>query len=148
MDRLKMVKIATDDNMLFETSDIEINRNGPTYTIDTLNEFQKLYNGEIYFIIGYDTLIDMDSWKMVDCVFELAHFVVVNRGNLSNEMHKEILRKQKLFDADLLVVDIPDIQISSTGIREKVKAGDSIKYLVPDAVEDYICLKGLYSNGL
>jgi nicotinate-nucleotide adenylyltransferase len=113
-----------------------------------LKELKRLYNAEIYFIIGYDTLIDMDSWKMVNCVFELAHFVVVNRGNLSNEMHKEILRKQKLFDADLLVVDIPDIQISSTGIREKVKAGDSIKYLVPDAVEDYICLKGLYSNGL
>ena len=147
-DRLEMVELATKGNDIFETSDIEINRQGRTYTVDTLKELKQLYNAEIYFIIGFDTLMDMDSWRMVDKVFEMANFVVVNRGNHDIQQHQEMERKKIVYNAKLFEVDIPDIQISSTQIRERVKKGETIKYLVPEAVEKYIFTKGLYKNEL
>jgi hypothetical protein len=75
---------------------------------------------------------------MVDSVFKLACFAVVNRGNQTAQMQEEIIRKQKLYNARFVVVDIPDVKISSTEIRNRIKKKESIKYLVPDAVEKYI----------
>lgn len=137
--RFKMVKIAVEDNKNFSVCNMEINRPGKTYTYDTLLELRKLYPDDIiYFIIGYDTLKEMDSWKDIKSVFKLCRFIVVNRGNTTEDLYSEIKRKKENYNAQIEIVKIPNIEISSTEIRDKVAEGKSIKYYLPEKVISYI----------
>lgn len=146
-DRYEMVKLAVDDNDYFRTSDLEIRRTGKTYTYDTLKELGISYKDvEFYFLIGFDTLRDMETWKNIREVFKMTTFVVVNRGNLREEMREEIARKISLYNAKILVVDMPNIDVSSTDIRARVSRGKSIRYLVPHRVYEYIMNRGLYRS--
>jgi nicotinate-nucleotide adenylyltransferase len=147
--RYEMVRLAICRNNQFSISDLEIRREGRTYTYDTLAELHKTYYGDkLFFIIGFDTLKDLDSWKRVNDVCKMVSFIVVNRGNSTSEIIEEMEDKKKKYSADITLVDIPDIEISSTDIRKRILNGETIKYLVPDEVEAYIRLKGLYSNGI
>jgi nicotinate-nucleotide adenylyltransferase len=143
--RYGMVEAAIKDNGNFIVNDIEIKREGKTYTYDTLMELRMLYSDtKFYFLMGYDTLRDMDTWKRVEDVFKLAKFVVVNRGNHPTDMEAEIEKKRCRYGAEIIVVNIPEIEISSTEIRNRICSGNSIKYLVPESVEKYITTKRLY----
>lgn len=143
--RLGMVKLATENNEKFCVSDIEIKRQGKTYTYDTLRQLHEIYyDNKIYFIIGYDTLKEMDTWRKISEVCKLCSFIVVNRNNDYNEMNEEIEKKKNKYDAHIHVVEIPNIEISSTNIREKLFLNKSIKYIVPDNVLNYIYNNGLY----
>lgn len=147
--RYEMVRLAICKNNQFSISDLEIKREGRTYTYDTLTELHKTYYGnKLFFIIGFDTLKDLDSWRRINDVCKMVSFIVVNRGNSTSEVIEEIEDKKKKYSADITLVDIPDIEISSTEIRKRILNGETIKYLVPDEVEAYIRLKGLYNNGI
>lgn len=148
-DRYEMVKLAIKDNDNFLISDIEINRIGKTYTYDTLVELHKMYYGnKLYFIIGFDALREIDMWRKAEDLFKLTEFIVVNRGNRSGEMEYEIEKKESLYGGKIHVVDIPNIGISSTEIRRRLKEGEAIRYLVSDDVMNHIKTKGLYRDGL
>lgn len=143
--RLEMVRLAVENNEKFYVSDIEIERVGKTYTYDTLIELHKMYFGnKIYFIIGYDTLKELNTWRKISEVCKLCSFIVVNRNNDYSEMNEEIEKKKSEYDAQIHVVNIPNIEISSTNIREKLLLNKSIKYIVPDNVLNYIYKNGLY----
>lgn len=144
-DRYEMVRLAVQNNHCFEVSNIEIEREGQTYSYDTLIELHNMYSEtKFYFIIGFDTLQDLDTWKKVNEVCKMTSFIVVNRGNTSKEIEEEILLKEKKYGCKFSLVNIPDIQISSSDIRCRIKNNESIKYLVRDEVEGYINQKGLY----
>lgn len=144
-DRYEMVKLAVKRNEGFEVSDIEIKRAGQTYTYDTLKELHNIYyETQFYFIIGFDTLKEIDTWKKVNDVCNMTNFIVVNRGNTTKEIKEEILFKEKKYGCEFILVEIPDIDVSSTDIRDRIKNNKSIKYLVTDDVEEYIKQKGLY----
>lgn len=144
-DRYEMVRLAVQNNHCFEVSNIEIEREGQTYSYDTLIELHNTYyETNFYFIIGFDTLQDLDTWKKVNEVCKMTSFIVVNRGNTSKEIEEEILLKEKKYGCKFSLVNIPDIQISSSDIRSRIKNNESIKYLVRDEVEGYINQKGLY----
>lgn len=145
LDRYEMVKLAVRNNEGFDISDIEIKREGQTYTYDTLIELHNIYYGILfYFIIGFDTLKEIDTWKNVNAVCSMTNFIVVNRGNNSKEIREEILIKEKRYGKKFFLVEIPDIEISSTDIRDRIRSNKSIKYLVTSEVEEYIKQKGLY----
>lgn len=145
LDRYEMVKLAVKGNDGFKVSDIEIRRSGKTYSYDTLKELHNIYyETQFYFIIGFDTLKEIDTWKNVNDVCSMTDFIVVNRGNNLNEIKDEILNKEKKYSCKFILVKIPDIEISSTDIRDRIKNNKSIKYLVTDEVEKYIKQKGLY----
>jgi nicotinate-nucleotide adenylyltransferase len=145
--RLEMVKLATKNNSKFFVSEIEINRDGITFTYDTLIELHKIYKEtKIYFIIGFDTLKDIDTWKRIDDVCKLCSFIVVNRNNISKEMSNEIEKKKGKYKCDIHVVDIPNIEVSSTNIRERISLKRSIKYIVTEKVSEYIYNIGLYRS--
>lgn len=145
LDRYEMVKLAVKGNDGFKVSDIEIRRSGKTYSYDTLKELHNIYYGtQFYFIIGFDTLKEIDTWKNINDVCSMTDFIVVNRGNNLNEIKDEILNKEKKYSCRFILVKIPDIEISSTDIRDRIKNNKSIKYLVTDEVEKYIKQKGLY----
>lgn len=149
IDRYNMVVLATSNNKDFFVSDIEINRENKTYTIDTLKELHRIYkNVNLYFITGADTICDMETWKNVEENFKLATFIATNRPGIDFKKLDNTLKKLKhKYNADIRLVNVPSLDISSTYIRNNIKHGKSIKYLIPECVENYIYEKNIYANG-
>lgn len=139
--RYLMTVIATAANPHFTVSRVDIDRDGPTYTIDTLRELHRsLPDAELYFITGADALAQILSWRDVGELFELAHFVGVTRPG--HPMTPDILDG---LPADrITLMEIPALAISSTDCRERVKADEPVWYLVPDGVVQYIAKHELY----
>ncbi|CAH2214174.1 nicotinate-nucleotide adenylyltransferase [Tepidibacter aestuarii] len=144
--RYNMTMIATMSNIYFETSDIEIKRDGMTYTVDTLEQLKENYkNSQIFFITGADALCDIDSWKYLDKNFELATFVGATRPGIEcDEVNQKIDQLKQKYNANILNIYVPSLDISSTDLRERIKKIESIKYLLPENVEKYIYKNNLY----
>lgn len=145
--RLKMVELAIEDNPYFICSDIEVMRTKKTtYTIDTLIELKDIYHDcQLYMIIGADTLLSLYTWKDCSKVLSLINFIVADRLGLNtDDVLNEIERLNNLFGANIINIDSPVIDISSTSIRDRVKNGLSIKYLVPELIEEYVLKNNLY----
>jgi nicotinate-nucleotide adenylyltransferase len=138
-DRLKMVKIAIRDNPDFLISDIELKRKGKSYTIDTLTRFLKLYkDSELFFLLGSDAIDELPTWKEPDKIFQKVNVVIALRPGFDR------IDPENRFVKKSLVVSINGLNISSTQIRERVRTGKSIRYLVPPEVEKFIRTKKLY----
>lgn len=145
-ERLKLVNLAIADHPDFESCDIEIRRDGYTYTYETLLELKQIYPGdEFYFICGADCLMFVDQWKNVNEIFQNCVFVAAVRDQASPEelenKRRELLRQ---FQADIRIMPFMKYSISSTEIRRRIADGKSIRYLVPEQVRKYILDKGLY----
>ncbi|HID95911.1 MAG TPA: nicotinate-nucleotide adenylyltransferase [Candidatus Latescibacteria bacterium] len=138
--RYRMTVLATQGNPSFEVSSIELDRPGKSYTVDTLKVLRSSLEKEtdIYLIIGGDEALDIASWRRPDEIFDLCGVIVVNRPGYDVNVLGERWKARMTFTF------VPQIDISSTRIREKVRRGESIKYLVPDSVESYIKEQGLY----
>jgi nicotinate-nucleotide adenylyltransferase len=138
-DRYLMTVIATAANPQFTVSRVDIDRAGPTYTIDTLRDLRRQYGpeAELFFITGADALDKILSWKDVDEMFDLAHFIGVTRPGF-------ILSDDHLPDHSVSLVQVPAMAISSTDVRSRVSAGQPVWYLVPDGVVQYIAKRHLY----
>lgn len=137
--RFEMTKLAVQDNPRFAVSDSEIRRGGTSYTIDTLQEFHRLYNfARLYLMIGADNWTEFDTWKMPEGIMELADVVVMTRPGFPFEQRPSL--------PNVRFVDVPHIGISGTMIRLNIKSGRSIRYLVPSAVEEMIKKLALYHD--
>jgi nicotinate-nucleotide adenylyltransferase len=138
--RLKMTYLAIEGNPYFEVSEIEVNRPGPSYTIDTIKEFRNIYGWEanIFFITGADAFLEIDSWFQKDELLKLCQFVAATRpGYALNKLHDN-------FKKVLKIMEIPALAISSTDVRYRVRNSLSIKYIVLDEVREYIYNHKLY----
>jgi nicotinate-nucleotide adenylyltransferase len=138
-DRYLMTVIATASNPMFSVSRVDVDRDGPTYTIDTLTDLRAEY-GEttaLFFITGADALAQIIEWHRSDELFELAHFIGVTRPG-----HQ--LTDPGFPEGRVSLVEVPALAISSTDCRERVAAGEPIWYLVPDGVVQYISKRRLY----
>ncbi|KRQ88158.1 Nicotinate-nucleotide adenylyltransferase [Caloramator mitchellensis] len=145
--RYEMVRLAIEDNPNFIISDIETKEEGYAYTYDTLTKLQNIYYvNKFYFIIGYDAFRDIDMWKNVYEVFKLAEFLVVNREANINSTITLLNEKTKKYGGDAKYITIPNIEISSSEIRRRIKEGMDFRYLVPDKVYDYIKTNNLYKQ--
>ena len=146
--RYQMVKMAIQENPYFTCSRIEIDRPGKTYTVDTLHELQKMYPGdELFFIMGADSLLSMESWYQFEDIFQMAAILVTVRDDTDEkELTDVITRMKSVYLADIRMVMTGRMDISSTMIREKIKTGKSVRYLLPEDCVEYICLKNLYSQ--
>lgn len=145
--RFEMVRLAVASNAGFEASRMEIDRAGYTYTINTLIELREKYDEDtsFYFIIGADVIAELKTWREFERVFKLCEFFAVLRpGYTESSFMDEIRRLNEECGARIHPVQSRLIDISSTEIRERTMNGVTIKYLVPDAVEEYILDKGLY----
>ncbi|MFP4135630.1 MAG: nicotinate-nucleotide adenylyltransferase [Candidatus Acetothermia bacterium] len=139
--RYRMVELAVEDRENMEVSSVEIEREGPSYTVDTLEEMSSIYD-EIMFVVGADNLINIKTWKNPEELLETCPFVVAPRGGvLEDDFEDEIFK-----DKDIRFLDMSEISLSSTEVRERIAGGQSVEGLVPDKVLDYIVEKGLYRN--
>ncbi len=138
--RLAMLNLAIKNISYFECSDIEAKDKEISYTVNTLKILKEKYE-KLELIIGFDNIIKFDTWKNPDDILKLADLVVLER-----ETNKKSFKKDKYFQSAFFV-DTPTIEISSTEIRERVKQGRPINFLVPQSVKEYIYKFKLYKEG-
>ena len=141
-DRYLMTVVATASNPRFSVSRIDIDRPGLTYTIDTLRDLHAAYGDatELFFITGADALAQILSWRAVDELFSLAHFVGVSRPGY------EPVDLETFPPGAVTLVEVPALAISSSDCRERVARGHPVWYLVPDGVVQYIEKRHLYRS--
>lgn len=138
--RYLMTVIATASNPRFTVSRVDIDRTGPTYTIDTLRDLKALRpEAELFFITGADAIAQILSWRDHDELWDLAHFVAVSRPG-------HVLNTDGLPSDDVSQLEIPALAISSTDCRDRVSRGHPVWYLVPDGVVQYIAKHHLYRS--
>ncbi|MGK0741470.1 nicotinate-nucleotide adenylyltransferase [Leucobacter sp. Z1108] len=138
--RYLMTVIATASNPNFRVSRVDIDRDGPTYTVDTLRDLQAMHpNSDLFFISGADAVAQIVGWKDVPELWDLAHFIAVSRPG-----HE--LSLSGLSDEHVSLLEVPALAISSTDCRSRVARGYPVWYLVPDGVVQYIAKHDLYSE--
>ena len=129
--RLRMAALAAQDNPFFKVSDMEVVRPGSSYTYETLDALKKqLPDSELYFIVGADTLFHMESWKHPERIFKSCVTVAAVRDE----------------NADIRFLPASHIGISATQIRERLKKGESVRYLVPESVRLFLEENGYYTE--
>ncbi len=145
--RLAMVELAIAGNPHFEVSRVDIDRFGPCYTVDTIALLRKEWGPdvEIYFIMGSDSLADILTWHKPDRLIRLCRIVAVGRPGYRVDMD-ELERCLPGASQRILFINSPQLDVSSSEIQRRVRAGESIKYQVPEAVERYIYEHGLYRD--
>jgi len=146
--RLAMVKLAIDANHSFDVSSIELERSGPTYTVDTLEQLWKElgYAASMYLLVGWDSLRDMPKWKAPLRISKMATIVTFPRPGYEKPDITSLEADIPNLSERLVMLDEPFIGISSTAVRRKIAAGESIRYLVPEAVRQYIVDNRLYRS--
>ena len=132
--RLEMVKLATENDDRFQVSDLEIARSGPTYAVDTVREWKRLNpSDELFWIVGSDALSGIPSWHEWEAFVSEVTIVAVNRVGQNDSV-----------PFDFVSVDMPEVRISATELRDRFTNGLDTQYLVPKNVSQYISDQGLY----
>lgn len=147
-DRLEMTRLATCGNPYFRCLDIEVKREGNTYTCETIKELNNLYpENEFYFIFGADCLYGIEHWKEPEQIFASCDIVAAVRADFSEEQIQDKLQKLRdKYNARIHFLHFREIEISSTDIRERFRCGKSVRYMLPESVTGYIEEKGFYST--
>ncbi len=142
-DRYLMTVIATASNPLFSVSRMEVDRDGPTYTVDTLRGLKAERGPEtdLFFVTGADAIVEILQWKEPGEIFDLAHFIAATRPGYDLKGLEGSAADGR---PEISVMNIPALAISSTDIRGRVAEGHPIRYLVPEGVKSYIEKERLY----
>lgn len=144
-ERLLMTRLAIADHERFELCPIEMERPGPSYTVDSLAELQRMYrDAELWLIIAADSLAEIDSWREPDRIVDLARIAVGPRPGNDEPVWARIAERFGERAARIQLLRGPALGVSSSEIRSRVAAGRAIRYLVPGAVEDFITERRLY----
>ena len=146
--RLKMVKLAIADKPRFKLSTIEVEREGSTYTVDTIAELRRQFGAgdELFFIIGWDNLADLPRWRQPGRLSSMCRLVVVPRVGCPVPDLDSLEAVIPGLSQRVVMLDKPEIDVSASVIRERVRRGLSISRLVPEAVARYIKEQGLYRD--
>ena len=141
LDRFAMTALATSDHRPFEASDVELLRSGPSYTIDTIDDFLAKQSGSLCLIVGSDTFVEMTGWKDAARIFASCQVAVVPRPGESGSASVPPFAEAQ----GVSLVPGPTLDISATAVRARVREGRSVRYLVPAGVAEYLAKRGLYS---
>jgi nicotinate-nucleotide adenylyltransferase len=157
--RLEMVKLALQKNPRFSMSDVELQRPGKSYSIDTLRYFREKFQDSLYFILGRDAFVEIETWKDFQNLFSFCNFIIMTRpGFQKTSSLPGALIPAFQYDPGasawvhvsgnrIFFKEITFLDISSTKIRELIEKGESIRYLVPPEVEAYIKSQEVYQKG-
>jgi nicotinate-nucleotide adenylyltransferase len=151
-DRLTMVELAVAGNDSLSASTLEIERDGLSYTVDTLRELHRIHGSdtELFFITGADAILEIITWKDPEAVLSESNFIAATRPGYPLQKLKDALPELNSRGEPAInhvsMMEIPALAISSTDIRERARTGRSFRYMVPGAVWSYIDEKGLYRD--
>ncbi len=146
--RYNMTLLAINNNKHYFLSDIELKREGISFTVDTIKHLKSIFSGaELYFIMGSDSLLQIEKWKDYEELLSLCNFIVAKRPNYDDEqLKRKVDNLNSLYKSFIYIVEGPVLDVSSSDIRNKVQRGESITYLVPNPVEEYIYKHELYKE--
>jgi nicotinate-nucleotide adenylyltransferase len=146
-DRLRMIELAIAGNDVFQASRADADRPGPHYTLDMIRIIQAQLppGGELYFLMGYDSLAELPSWHRAQELVAACHLVALSRYDVPLNWDYLESRLPGVRQR-VTLLDMPELEIASHQIQARVREGRTIRYLVPDAVCTFIALKGLYST--
>ena len=144
-DRIAMIRTVLDHDPAFSVSDYEIKKGGPSYTVETLRHFRKTAGDRLHFVCGFDSLVQLDTWYEGPEILRDYPVITVRRPDTDDSLGMEkIDAYRRDYGAEIILLDMPPVDASSTEIREKVKRGESISGLVLPATEEYIIEHKLY----
>jgi nicotinate-nucleotide adenylyltransferase len=145
-ERYQMVKMAINDNPYFTCSRLEIDKPDGSYTIDTITDLKNMYPGdELYLILGADSILGIDSWYRASDLLKSCIIIAATRYDDDvAAIDKKRRELQSIYGADIRILNFNRIDISATDIRERIKKGRSVRYMLPDGCIEFICIKGLY----
>ena len=145
-ERYQMCKMAINDNPFFTCSRLEIDKPEGCYTIDTIEDLKVMYPGdELYLILGADSIIGIDTWyRAADLLKSCIILAAVREEDNLAALDKRRRELGKIYGADIRLLTFNRIDISSTDIRNRIRIGRSVRYMLPDQCIEYICIKGLY----
>jgi len=144
-DRLEMVRRILPYNPAFQVSDYEIKHDGPSYTYDTLMYLKEHLDGELHFLLGFDTIVELDTWyRGVDILSNIPLITSARPGTDYEQARLKIIELEKKYNAVIYILSMPPMDISATMIREKANKGESIIEYVHPEVEEYILEHQLY----
>ena len=161
--RMEIVHLAIEDNPAFSVSDVELSREGKSYSIETILHFRRHYpEAELFFILGIDSFLEVTTWKRYQELFSLCHFVVLNRPGSAPPELRDLTppdfwaRFDPMIQASHWIhnpsgfstyfLDRPVMDISSSEIRDRIRTGRSVRYMMPEKVAAYIYENGFYSG--
>lgn len=146
-DRYLMTVLATATNPYFSVSRIEVDRRGPSFTVDTIQSLARMHAGPLYFITGADAVMEMMGWHDPKGILALAQVIAATRpGYALTGLSNMIAGLGEMAEGRIHTLEVPALAISSSDIRGRLERGLPIKYLVPESVEQYIAKIGLYSS--
>jgi len=146
--RYEMVKLAIQDNPAFDISRVEIEREGPSYTVETLRVLRRDWpDHELYFITGSDALLEIFSWREAEEIFRLVQYIGAARpGFDASDFFLKVQQEHPETQGKIHYLEVPALAISSTDIRARVRRGEPIRYLLPETVRLYLEQHRLYSG--
>jgi nicotinate-nucleotide adenylyltransferase len=145
VDRLLMTRLAIGGSDLFELSTLEVGRAGPSFTVDSVEELLRTYDdAALYLIMAGDSLAQIDTWQEPDRLLSLVEWLVGPRPGAPRPDPEQLRQRFGEAAARIHLLDGPSLDVSATEIRRRVAAGQTIRYLVPQAVEELIIERGLY----
>jgi nicotinate-nucleotide adenylyltransferase len=144
--RVEMVSLAIATNPAFSLSLIEVNRPGPTYTVDTIEQLagEVGYDAGLFLLLGWDSVADLPAWKAPYRISKMARIVAFPRPGLARPGPAELEKTMPGIAERIVYIDEPFLNISATCIRQRVREGKSVRYIVPDAVWQYVVEHNLY----
>lgn len=145
-ERYQMVKMAIEGNPYFTCSRLEIDKDTGSYTIDTIEDLKRMYPGdELYLILGADSVLGIDSWyRSKDLLTSCIILAATREDDDLAVLDKKRRELKNLYNADIRLLTFNRIDISSTDIRQRIRLGRSVRYMLPNECIEYICIKGLY----
>ena len=145
-DRLRMTKLAAEENEHFRCLDLELKRDGYTYSYETLEELNRTYpEDEFYFILGADCLFTLEKWKFPERILSCCTLIAAVRDETSlEELSEKKEELERRFGGRILLMSFARLSLSSTEIRQRIREGRSVRYMTPDNVLSYMEEKGLY----
>jgi len=145
--RLAMVRLGIASNPHFEISCVDVDRPGPSYTVDTISILQEQWgpDTELFFVMGLDSLVEVPTWHQPERLIRLCHLVAVSRPRFEVDM-RQLEASVPGISSRVEIIGMPEVDISSSDLQRRVKEGLPIKYQVPEAVERYIIEHRLYEQ--
>lgn len=146
--RFAMTSLAVQSNPFFQALSLEVERPGPSYAIETVREVSMLNPGmQVYFITGADAVSEILTWKNTEQLLSLCHFIAATRpGYRMDDMWEKLNRLPVRLKNNIFCMEVPALAISSTDIRQRLREGRPVKYLLPELVEDYIFKNNIYGR--
>ena len=146
-DRCNMIELAIQGNPQLELTRYEIEKQGISYTYETLIELSRIYSSRLYFILGYDSVVAIDKWHRGANILREFPLITALRPGTENEIGKNKIREyRELYSAEIHILRMPPIDCSSSAIREACRAGNPLTGLVDEKVEEYIIANELYKD--